>query len=258
MSVCCDHDGVTFPFSSSTLGHLVQAIVQGQTEATMGTLFMMAGVDAWEPDSYPNKDTRVQRVVKGLRADGSLPAVDGILELVRLQLVRGKARRFNDPSPWWQPLVDAVAADGWDFDSTTDTLVPVVPGTHMSVETNWVSDALRARAWDTPAGHYDQAVDSFSAGNWAAANGQLRTFFESLIRTAAGTPGGSGTGQVQASVDTLNAGGLLLTDEAEFLKRLWKMLHPAGSHPGLSDQMESRFRLLTLTGYARFLLSRLR
>ncbi|MCZ7537874.1 MAG: hypothetical protein M5T61_19395 [Acidimicrobiia bacterium] len=49
----------------------------------------------------------------------------------------------------------------------------------------------------------------------------------------------------------------MIADEAGFGKALWKLLHPGGSHPGLSDQDESRFRLLTLTGYARFLLSRL-
>jgi hypothetical protein len=44
--------------------------------------------------------------------------------------------------------------------------------------------------------------------------------------------------------------------ECEFGKALWRLLHANGSHPGLSDQDESRFRLLTLTGYARYLLSR--
>ena len=100
-------------------------------------------------------------------------------------------------------------------------------------------------------------VESFAAGNWAAANGQLRTFFESLLRTAGGTGTESGPGQVQAAVDALENAGLLLPDEPEFAKKLWKLLHPGGSHPGLSDEDESRFRLLALTGYARFLLTRL-
>ena len=33
------------------------------------------------------------------------------------------------------------------------------------------------------AGHYKQALESYADGRWAAANGQLRTFFESTIRT---------------------------------------------------------------------------
>lgn len=127
----------------------------------------------------------------------------------------------------------------------------------MPREVTWVGSELQRRGWDVPRGHYEQAVDNFSSGNWAAANGQLRTFFESLIRTAGGTNDASGSGQVQAAFDALDRAGHLIADEAEFGKKLWKVLHAGGSHPGLSNEDESRFRLLTLTGYARFLLTRL-
>lgn len=33
----------------------------------------------------------------------------------------------------------------------------------------------------TPLGHLDQAIDSHARGNWAAANGQVRSFLESLL-----------------------------------------------------------------------------
>jgi hypothetical protein len=49
----------------------------------------------------------------------------------------------------------------------------------------------------------------------------------------------------------------LVEGEQQFGKDLWKLLHANGSHPGLSDEDESRFRLLTLTGYARYLLGRI-
>ena len=107
-----------------------------------------------------------------------------------------------------------------------------------------------------PVGHDEQAVENFAAGNWAAANGQLRAFFESVILHAGGTNNAAGSGQVQAAFDGLPVAGDR-SDEGDFGKKLWQMLHPGGSHPGLSDEDESRFRLLALTRYIRFLLRRL-
>ena len=250
---------VTFPLSSKTVGFLIDAIVGGHSDASMGTLFLKAEVDRWEPERYNNKEQRAQRLLRAMREDGSTAAaVDGALELARLCLVRGRAEGFyDDPSPWWLPLKTAVAADGWEFDETTDSFVTAVPGAQMSAEVTWIGSELRRRGWTVSVGHYEQAIDNFALGNWAAANGQLRSFFESLIRTAGGTTGSTGSGQVQAAFDALDSAQQLISDEADFGKKLWKMLHPAGSHPGLSDEDESRFRLLALTGYARFLLSRL-
>ena len=76
------------------------------------------------------------------------------------------------------------------------------------------------------------------------------------MRHAGGVPPGAETGQVQRAFDALQAASKLVDGEQQFGKDLWKLLHANGSHPGLSDQDESRFRLLTLTGYARYLLRR--
>lgn len=246
----------SFPLSSKTLGILVDAVVTSNTATTMQTLFLRANLDRWVVDA-PNKEATVQRLLQNLREDASKDACDGVLELTRLLLVRGKPlHEWSEPITWWEELRNAAAADGWEFDATRDVLVPTVPGAVVTNEVSWIERDLVRRGWTTPAGHYRQAIDSFAAGNWAAANGQLRTFFESLMRTAGGCTG-STSGQVQAAADALNGEGLLLSDEPQFVKTLWKLLHTSGSHPGLSDQDESRFRLLTLTGYARFLLTRL-
>lgn len=246
----------SFPFSSRTVGLLVEA-VSAHTATHMETLFLKAEVDRWRADAAPNKEARAQILLRNLRSDGTKDAYNGVLELTRPLLKVGKASSdWNQPSDWWPSLRDAAAADGWEYDETRDVLVPTVPGAQVADEVTWLEEELRRRGWTTTAGHYQQAVESFAAGNWAAANGQLRSFFEDLIRTAGGRSSGR-SGQVQASVDQLDRYGHLITDEGGFVKQLWKMLHSNGSHPGLSDEDESRFRLLILTGYARFLLSRL-
>jgi hypothetical protein len=250
----------TFPFSSRTLGVLIEAIVSSNTGTTMQTLWLLAEVDEWEPTGS-NKEARAQDLLHKLRYSRNPDAYQGALELARLVLVKGKpSDRGWTPSPppgWWGELRDAVAADGWEFDPASDRLVPTVPGTVVADEVSWIEAELRRRGWTTAAEHYRQAVDSFASGNWAAANSQLRTFYESVTTTAGGTDTSSKPGQVQAAVGNLDAAGLLIAEEADFAKKLWKMLHPGGSHPGLSDEDESRFRLLALTGYVRFLLSRL-
>ena len=248
-----------FALSSRTICVLAEAIEIGKSATTMGTLFLKADVDAWEPEQPSNKLDRAVKLLKGLREDNTKDSNAGALELVRLMLAGGKAQTVGfssrEPTIWWTPLRDAVAADGWEFDEQSDRLVPTVPGVQVTDEVTWIEADLKRRGWTTAAGHYRQAIEAFASGtNWASANGQLRAFFEDLVCQAAGVP--LGNGQVQKAFDALEVAGKLVKGECEFGKALWKLLHANGSHPGLSDQDESRFRLLTLTGYARYLLSR--
>lgn len=75
-----------------------------------------------------------------------------------------------------------------------------------------------------------------------------RAFLEELLTKAGDVPPGSGTRRAHQALDSLHAQGVLVDGEETFTKALWKLLYANGSHPGLSDQDESRFRLLTLTG----------
>ena len=245
-----------FPFTSRTIGYLVEAIASGYSQTTMRTLFLKAEVGSWSAE-VGSREAVAQKVLTNLRSADTDLAHSGAFELARLVLVEGKPTAGGDPNSAWTSLRDAVAADGWEFDEGTNRLIPLVPGAPLSRETNWVERELERRGWVTTAGHFRQAVENFADGQWAAANGQLRTFYESLIRTAAGNENASGSGQVQNALELLDSRQVLIKGEADFGKKLWKLLHPQGSHPGLSDEDESRFRLLTLTGYARFLLNRL-
>lgn len=248
-----------FPFSDRTIAVLAKALNDGETNSTMGALFLEAGADPWYGGGVSKLD-KAARALRAMRDDGSEPACKAALDLGRLMLARGKAPDGyweSEPRPWWQPLKDAIGVDGWEFDESVDDFVPVVPGASMVDESSWIAAELDQRGWSVAAGHYKQALESYADGRWAAANGQLRTFFESTIRTAGGTDTAAGSGQVQRAFDNLERSSALLPGEADFGKKLWRMLHAGGSHPGLSDEDESRFRLLTLTGYIRFLLVRL-
>jgi hypothetical protein len=103
----------------------------------------------------------------------------------------------------------------------------------------------------TASGHLDQAIDTHAKGHWAAANSQIRTFFDALLdyiceRRAPNTKSW-GSGQPRRT--QLAAQGFFSRDLNEwddkglgFVNGLAKRLHPQGSHPGLSDQDASTFR----------------
>jgi hypothetical protein len=114
-------------------------------------------------------------------------------------------------------------------------------------------------------GHLDQAFAAHTDGLWAAANSQIRSFLDGLLDeiaervdpTAASLPSG------QQRRSKLAANGFLIRGLNEwddnglgFVNGLVKRLHPHGSHPGLSDQDDSTFRLHTVLLTARLFLAR--
>lgn len=119
---------------------------------------------------------------------------------------------------------------------------------------------------DTPKGHLQQALDAHARGNWAGANGQIRTFFDALLDEIAERVDPSAatlaTGQPRRA--KLASRGFLSVslnewgdDGRGFINGLAKRLHPAGPHPGLSDEDDSTFRLHTVLLTTTLLLRRL-
>lgn len=116
-------------------------------------------------------------------------------------------------------------------------------------------------------GHLDQSLKNHAAGNWASANSQIRTFMESLfdelavMRDIAAPSKKSGQERRThlANVSpplfdrALNEWG---DNGVGFINGLMARLHPQGSHPGLSDEKDSTFRLHIVLLTACFFLER--
>jgi hypothetical protein len=139
---------------------------------------------------------------------------------------------------------------------------------HLPDADDEVHELLKYYRFADPLGHLDQAVEAHTRGDWAAANGQIRTFMESLLDEIARTidPAEAAT---LASAENRRAflarRGFLFEDSAEwsqdgknFVNGLMKMLHTHGAHPGLSDEEHSTFRLHLVLVTAHTLLRRLR
>jgi hypothetical protein len=131
-----------------------------------------------------------------------------------------------------------------------------------------VHQLLKHFQFQTPLGHLDQAIEAHTRGDWAAANGQLRTFLESLFDGIAQHIKGLNATRNLTSENRralLANIGFLATDRNEwsqdgknYINGLFKMLHTEGSHPGLSDEDHCTFRLHVVLVTARTFLRRLR
>jgi hypothetical protein len=117
-----------------------------------------------------------------------------------------------------------------------------------------------------PLGHLDQAIDAHTRGDWAAANAQIRTFFEALLASIADRVHPSREGEKRSAENhrTLLAGKGFLSERRNewaadgkgYINGLFRMLHTEGSHPGLSDEDHSTFRLHMVLVTGRMLLRR--
>ncbi|HHK5544928.1 hypothetical protein COA19_03260 [Bacillus thuringiensis] len=101
-------------------------------------------------------------------------------------------------------------------------------------------------------GHYTQAVNAFTRGDWAACNSQIRTFVEELLcKIAEDITGNTFVNSHSARTALSQSSPKLfypelnewLNDGKGYFETFWKRLHPQGSHPGLSDENDSMFRL---------------
>jgi hypothetical protein len=174
----------------------------------------------------------------------------------------------------WQPspslssneaaLLRSLELDG--FSLTSGILRHTLPSDVKLPEAeNELVRLIKKHGLITPNGHLDQALDAHGRGDWAAANGQIRTFFDSLLDEIAA--------KLDPAAVTLNSGqarrvklaslGFLSRDLNEwddhglgFINGLAKRLHPQGAHPGLSNEKDSAFRIHIVLLTARLLLTR--
>lgn len=128
-----------------------------------------------------------------------------------------------------------------------------------------LSRLLERHNFATAKGHLEQASENHARGNWAAANGQIRTFFDALLdtiaerldATAANLPSGHARRSKLASLDFLSVPlNEWNNDGRGFINGLVTRLHPQGAHPGLSDDDDCTFRLHVVLLMAALLLRR--
>ncbi|NIJ65330.1 hypothetical protein FHR20_002292 [Sphingomonas leidyi] len=222
-----------------------------------------------EPVSKKNRLSDLKRFVNlnpGMQIDG---------ESIESLLVERAARSIPpEPEHSWSkarqltPLMATflrvLELDG--FTVSDGVLRRVLPSDIGLPETE--SDLMRLLAvhgLGVAKGHLIQAIDAHARGNWAGANGQIRTFLDALLDGLAERvdPDAAALPTGQSRRAKLAASGFLSRplnewsdDGKGFVNGLVKRLHPEGPHPGLSDEDDSTFRLHTVLLTSTLLLRR--
>jgi hypothetical protein len=156
----------------------------------------------------------------------------------------------------------------WDEDGRSGSIRAALPEEIQLPETDdEVHRLLKFFGFVTPLGHLDQAIEAHTRGDWAACNGQLRTFLESLFddiarsvcsQDAAKRFTAENRRALLAEIGFLSINRNEWTQDGKnYLNGLFKMLHTEGSHPGLSDEDHSTFRLHIVLVTARTFMRRL-
>ena len=141
------------------------------------------------------------------------------------------------------------------------------PGVDFREAESEVVCLLKKHSFAVAAGHLRQASSAFQRGEWAAANSQLRSFFEDYLNRVADELGFEKQNTIKdkreflgkveppfllATYNEWNAN----TQKPQYVQGLWSRMHPEGSHPGLSEEEDATFRLQISLVTARLFLRR--
>ena len=183
-----------------------------------------------------------------------------VFELIELVI----EKRLSSRDPWYPPgkpeevfprLVNSRKRDGYFIED--NKLRAMLPESFQIAEIETELESLLDKfGFATAKGHFEQAVSAHTRGDWASANAQLRTFIESLFDSIYETLADdkeklpSNSYQRRECLAKLRPPFLLsdlneweLGNKGGFVQGFWRRLHPEGSHPGLSDEEDSTFRL---------------
>ncbi|MDI9221523.1 hypothetical protein QMZ30_11480 [Pantoea sp. EA-12] len=197
--------------------------------------------------SIAKKETSLVKYLKdnpGVKGPDNSDLVVEIIEYILKKDARSYSLYNN-----LENLNNALKRDGYEL---TDTSVrKTLPGNvPVARSEDRLAEILKKHGFTTAAGHYDQAIASHGRGEWAAANSQLRTFVEEFFdRIHDVTQAGSGKSSQQRRQELASAGFFrseyneFCHNGTGFVEGFWKRLHPEGSHPGLSEEADSTFRL---------------
>ncbi len=220
--------------------------------------------------------------LKKIAANNTGKTVDTIDGTICLQeaIVRhaiGLQRPGHERSTW-KKLKLFLARDGFnvkeivdEFDDTTRFELQRMHPEIADIPTanDEVHELLKEYNFDIPLGHLEQAIDAHTRAQWASANSQIRTFIDGLLDEVAerivpekitGENKGHGRRAILANLDEpfLSKSLFEWSDDGKhaFIPGLFKRLNPEGSHPGLSDEEDSTFRLHIVLITARLILRR--
>jgi hypothetical protein len=240
--------------SSRTLALLTKPFEggNGPTGSTIEWIFAAAGADTY----LPADGNKQQRVLGGLRAL-QVVASDPFNSTAQKQLkdvVSELTVRLMEENDVDEKKLDAaLAKDGlsaYESEEPKDE-----PADRLAT---FLLSLLGDRPdLDVARSHYEQATRAFERGDWMAANSQFRSACDATFDTLAhakGCPKGKKGGNARK---WLEEKGFLEKDEAELTRAFMAFAGRAGSHAGISDQVDAQLRRHFATALMSFVVARL-
>jgi hypothetical protein len=263
------------PFTRPTILAAVE-LLEGHSQARFNQMVLRLGLEEEVPStsalSVAKKSDLVGRIVVQ-RPTSPVETTEGTVTLAEAVVREAAHLAHPDPStPVQTAFARGLARDGyvlsWSEYGSKAVLRAALPeDLNLPATDDEVHQLLKGFKFGTPLGHLDQAIEAHTRGDWAAANGQLRTFMESLFddiarhvrpAEAQALPSAENRRALLANVGFLSIGRTEWTpDGKNYVNGLFKMLHTEGSHPGLSDEDHCTFRLYVVLATARTFLRRL-
>lgn len=264
------------PFTRPTIIAAIEFLGVVSSQATFDQLIVRLGlndeIQLASPKSVTAKSALLAQAVTQ-RATHIINTVNGqmtLAEAVVREAVEKSVAKYENPAQ--VPFLRSLALDGyvvsWGDDSRAPLLRAALPKeVNLPGTDDEVHQLLKSFRFVVPMGHLDQAIEAHTRGDWAAANSQTRSFLEGLLNDIA-----LQIEPQKASLQISSENRRALLAECGFLSRercewtsdgknyingLFKMLHTDGSHPGLSDEDHSTFRLHLALISGRTLLRRL-
>ena len=170
--------------------------------------------------------------------------------------------KFEPFNEQYSELTNLLKKDG--FEISDNVIRRILPSQlPLVTQESELENLLSKYNFTVAKGHYDQAVAAHSRGEWASANAQLRSFIEELFNTLQLRICPGNYPNSQQKKQALAQSGFFISEYNEFLSNgtgfvegFWKRLHPSGSHPGLSEEPDSTFRLHMVILVAHYFMKR--
>ncbi len=265
------------PFSRITVIKIVERFV-GSTHAGLDKSLVEFGLEDVCPDGIGGLAKReaalIKHLVKNPDAKGPkgsdliFELAEGVVEELHRRVSKGwgLATTIEQIDP---ELVNALRQDGYEIEN--GKLKRSLPEElDLATSKDEVRERLERFGLGVPLGHLEQAVSAHARGEWASANSQLRTYivslFDGIARLLNPKEAASRTSEhtrqellAQLTPPFLRSdlNEWVIGDRGGFIQGFLRRLHPEGSHPGLSDEEDSTFRLHMVLLVSRHLLRRL-
>ncbi|MCW2107099.1 UNVERIFIED_ORG: hypothetical protein M2402_004290 [Rahnella aquatilis] len=266
----------TYPFTRPTIIAAIEFLGSTLTQAKFDQVIVRLGLDddiaLASPKSVTAKSALLAQAITQRAAD-VVSTVNGQMTLAEAAVrIAVEVSVTAYPKPEQAPFLRGLALDGyvvsWDEDSRIPLLRAALPGeVDLPATDDEAHQLLKHFSFTVPLGHLDQAIEAHTRGDWAAANSQVRSFLEGLLsdislhiepETASSKLSFENRRTHLVTRKFLSVERNECTNDGKgYIPGLFKMLHTDGSHPGLSDEDHSTFRLHLALVTGRMLLRRL-